>query len=84
MKRLASLALVMLLCFSMWVPVFAMSGAESLESHTVFETDGSCLVTLTLVAELVGDEGYVEFPLPDHAEVDSQEEYPRRTDGGQT
>ena len=84
MKRLASLALVMLLCFSVCVPVFAMSGADSLESHTVFETDGSCLVTLTLVAELVGNEGYVEFPLPDHAVVQSEEEYPVRTDGDQT
>ena len=59
-------------------------GTKLPSKRSLAEETGVSTVTVEHAYALLCDEGYVEFPLPDHAEVDSQEEYPRRTDGGQT
>lgn len=64
MKRPLICLLLLLLMLSLALPVLATVSTSELNSQTVFATNGSCAVTLSLRLRLDGSEGPIEYPLP--------------------
>lgn len=64
MKRILTVCLLLALLSVLPLTAAAAPGASGLKNDTVFASDGSCQVTLTMQLQLNGDEGPVEYPLP--------------------
>ncbi len=64
MKCIRYLAVALLCCLLVSIPVMALSTATNVSSHTTVAADGSCRVELTLTLRLDSSQGDLTFPLP--------------------
>ena len=64
MKKWIAFCLLLVSILAMPLSAAAVSASADVNSQTVFHTDGSCQVTLTLQLSLTGEESVLEYPLP--------------------
>lgn len=64
MKRTAIFAILLAWMLTFALPALAAPQIDAVKNDSEFKTDGSCLVTLTLMLQLKGDEGHIDIPLP--------------------
>ena len=84
MKRTLSVALLMVLLWTLALPALAVPRADAVMQNTVFETDGSCLVTVTLQLRIEDASANIEYPLPAGAAditIGSQQVQTRKAEG---
>lgn len=67
MRRIAALILVILLVGSMAVPVFADTGATSVQGFATVSNDGSCQISMTVTVHLEQVVRDLTFPVPGNA-----------------
>ena len=68
MKRmLTGMLLLGILIFTLMIPVSAQNAASNIDSYMTINTDGDCMVNLTVTLHLDGTTDRLQFPLPANA-----------------
>lgn len=67
MRRIYAAFFAILLLAALVLPVFAATGAKSVQSHTHVSSDGTCQVTLNLTLHFDAPADSVYFPIPQKA-----------------
>ena len=65
MKKAGIVCLLIACFFLLSLTAAAVPMASGVKSESVFQTDGSCQVTLSMTVQLMGDETFIDIPLPE-------------------
>ncbi len=79
MKKALSCILLLVLLFSLAMPVSAITGISGGEFNATVSSDGSCLVTMELQLHMDGGDSNLVFPLPSNAKSITINGKPART-----
>ena len=67
MKKAGICCLLIACFFLLSLTAAAVPMASGVKSESVFQTDGSCQVTLSMTVQLLGEETFLDIPLPPQA-----------------